>query len=99
MFFFFKDTATTEIYTYRHTLSLDDALPCCPVRRVRGLRGPRHDAATIRARAPGARGLARQGARRGPGEPGAAEPLRLLAVGRQAARRQDVGREIGRAHV
>src|SRR3546814_877954 len=25
--FFFNDTATTEIYTYRHTLSLHDALP------------------------------------------------------------------------
>src|SRR3546814_12242973 len=25
--FFFHDTATTEIYTYRHTLSLHDALP------------------------------------------------------------------------
>src|SRR3546814_4935842 len=27
MIFFFKDTATTEIYTYGHTLSLHDALP------------------------------------------------------------------------
>src|SRR3546814_17357739 len=27
LYFFFKDTATTEIYTYRHTLSLHDALP------------------------------------------------------------------------
>src|SRR3546814_4229750 len=27
--FFFNDTATTEIYTYRHTLSLHDALPIC----------------------------------------------------------------------
>src|SRR3546814_1537547 len=26
-FFFFNDTATTEIYTYFHTLSLHDALP------------------------------------------------------------------------
>src|SRR3546814_17454692 len=25
--FFFNDTSTTEIYTYRHTLSLHDALP------------------------------------------------------------------------
>src|SRR3546814_12411023 len=25
--FFFNDTATTDIYTYRHTLSLHDALP------------------------------------------------------------------------
>src|SRR3546814_12622674 len=28
--FFFKDTATTEIYTYCHTLSLHDALPILP---------------------------------------------------------------------
>src|SRR6056297_3947540 len=27
--FFFNDPATTEIYTYRHTLSLHDALPIC----------------------------------------------------------------------
>src|SRR3546814_2647872 len=27
--FFFNDTATTEIYTYLHTLSLHDALPFC----------------------------------------------------------------------
>src|SRR3546814_18596690 len=27
LFFFFHDTATTEIYTYGHTLSLHDALP------------------------------------------------------------------------
>src|SRR3546814_16388622 len=26
-FFFFNDTATTQIYTYLHTLSLHDALP------------------------------------------------------------------------
>src|SRR3546814_17155302 len=31
LIFFFNDTATTEIYTYGHTLSLHDALPiCCP---------------------------------------------------------------------
>src|SRR3546814_17239049 len=30
-YFFFKDTATTEIYTYCHTLSLPDALPICGV--------------------------------------------------------------------
>src|SRR3546814_17306842 len=28
-FFFFNYTATTEIYTYGHTLSLHDALPIC----------------------------------------------------------------------
>src|SRR3546814_5334491 len=31
LFFFFNDTATTEIYTYGHTLSLHDALPICVV--------------------------------------------------------------------
>src|SRR3546814_19852365 len=29
--FFFNDTATTEIYTYGHTLSLHDALPICAI--------------------------------------------------------------------
>src|SRR3546814_21131339 len=29
MFFFFKDTATTDISNYGHTLSLPDALPIC----------------------------------------------------------------------
>src|SRR5216117_4533463 len=28
--FFFNDTATTEIYTRKDTLSLHDALPICP---------------------------------------------------------------------
>src|SRR5213075_2426777 len=32
VYFFFNDTATTEIYTTRHTLSLHDALPI-PARR------------------------------------------------------------------
>src|SRR3546814_2536125 len=42
MYFFFNDTATTEIYTYGHTLSLHDALPICraPVDlRVNRLKG------------------------------------------------------------
>src|SRR3546814_20929714 len=30
--FFFKSTATPEIYTYCHTLSLHNALPICPWR-------------------------------------------------------------------
>src|SRR3546814_20332782 len=29
--FFFNETATTEIYTYGHTLSLHDALPICGI--------------------------------------------------------------------
>src|SRR3546814_6691617 len=35
--FFFNDTATTEIYTYGHTLSLHDALPIC-IGRQRAVR-------------------------------------------------------------
>src|SRR3546814_10017536 len=33
--FFFNDTATTEIYTYGHTLSLHDALPIYAVDQIR----------------------------------------------------------------
>src|SRR3546814_19574447 len=33
-FFFVNATATTEIYTYRHTLSLHDALPICVIFRL-----------------------------------------------------------------
>src|SRR3546814_16971264 len=34
-FFFFKEPATTEIYTYCHSLALHDALPICkPIRQV-----------------------------------------------------------------
>src|SRR6056300_496464 len=39
MFFFFNDTATTEIYTNLNTLSLHDALPICLRLRLR-LRPP-----------------------------------------------------------
>src|SRR3546814_14991749 len=35
-FFFFNDTATTEIYTYLHTLSLHDALPISQPRIAAG---------------------------------------------------------------
>src|SRR3546814_10886135 len=35
LFFFFNDTATTEIYTYCHTLSLHDALPITSARRCK----------------------------------------------------------------
>src|SRR3546814_3011727 len=36
VFCFFNDTATTEIYTYWHTLSLHDALPICRWGRIIG---------------------------------------------------------------
>src|SRR3712207_6975101 len=39
MFFFFKDTATTEIYP----LSLHDALPICALPHPRGRRGGRRE--------------------------------------------------------
>src|SRR2546429_1887273 len=46
-FFFFNDTATTEIYT----LSLHDALPISPSHRSPGVRGrARHRRASARAR-------------------------------------------------
>src|SRR3546814_10739822 len=38
-FFFFNDTATTEIYTYCHTLSLHDALPIYEAGQAAHVRG------------------------------------------------------------
>src|SRR3546814_11587451 len=40
MCFFFNDTATTEIYTYCHTLSLHDALPILRFAEIGGQRPP-----------------------------------------------------------
>src|SRR3546814_15296143 len=40
VFFFVNDTATTEIYTYLHTLSLHDALPISLVGRQSALPAP-----------------------------------------------------------
>src|SRR3546814_12601789 len=47
--FFFNDTATTEIYTYGHTLSLHDALPICSTTTTstRELRGVSVSAWTV----------------------------------------------------
>src|SRR3546814_16068452 len=47
MFFFFKDTPTTEIYTYCHTLVILDARPIL----VPGYNGQRRDWRTIAAEA------------------------------------------------
>src|SRR3546814_410102 len=44
--FFFNDTATTETYTYGHTLSRHDALPIC-WRRIRARRQTRWRSGTI----------------------------------------------------
>src|SRR5213075_372337 len=49
LFFFFNDTATTEIYTTRHTLSLHDALP------ISGPWGARARAAPVRTPPPARR--------------------------------------------
>src|SRR3546814_13287577 len=38
--FLFTDTATTEIYTYGHTLFLHDALPILSDRRLAGTQAP-----------------------------------------------------------
>src|SRR3712207_7203185 len=59
VFFFFNDTATTEIYT----LSLHDALPIYPARR-----------AACRGRDPGDRPVARAVLAERPGRPGLAGP-------------------------
>src|SRR2546430_12493508 len=65
LFFFFNDTATTEIYT----LSLHDALPICaaggPAGRWRAAAGPGR-----RGRAWRRRGAGLRGRRRGPGRGG-----------------------------
>src|SRR2546430_8951922 len=56
IFFFFNDTATTEIYT----LSLHDALPIlCAAARVRDRSARSHDG-ILRLRVPGVRAGARQ---------------------------------------
>src|SRR3712207_7304686 len=67
MFFFFNDTATTEIYT----LSLHDALPICGPDPAAGVRGDRRRARGAAAgagprRAPGAHPAAVPAGRRGP---------------------------------
>src|SRR3712207_8075213 len=68
-FFFFNDTATTEIYT----LSLHDALPIC-------WRRPRHVLQSPRLRGASRERRYHQGARRP--ERGGAETLPVLTVGR-----------------
>src|SRR5213596_3204925 len=51
LFFFFNDTATTEIYTRPYTLSLHDALPIWDVvvrdHRVESVQGVHHPGAQI----------------------------------------------------
>src|SRR3546814_19061975 len=70
LFFFFNDAATTEIYTYGHTLSLHDALPifhlpCVqrPAERARFRHGEQWDRAAHRGDTVERKPLARHFAR------------------------------------
>src|SRR3546814_19499353 len=74
-FFFFNDTATTEIYTYLHTLALHDALPIFPA-LPRPADGRADGAAQARRRA---RGVEQRDARL---SGAAARRLRLCALAR-----------------
>src|SRR3546814_4976035 len=56
MIFFFNDTATTEIYTYGHTLSRHDALPICE-RQLVASGGPGPAIAAAQRRIPRADGV------------------------------------------
>src|SRR3546814_17917774 len=93
-FVFFSETATNEIYTYGHTLSLHYALPISRLPRARQRRDRRHRPVQHRRRDSLLRPA---GARRRP-------PLLSLVRGgvpvprRPRATRAGVG-EIGRAHV
>src|SRR3989449_9471734 len=88
-FFFFNDTATTEIYT----LSLHDALPISPPRRRGAHRGGvwRRRAARVRRSDAPPRGAGRRG-RQGPrgGDPRAGDR------GRRAADPHERGRRVPR---
>src|SRR3546814_15797583 len=86
-FFFFKDSATTEIYTYGHTLSLHDALPIWPAALAHGGGERRLRAGAARHGPEGARGHRRREA--GTGQPVAVEgQVRPRALRRHAAARR-----------
>src|SRR3546814_12288074 len=100
MFFFFNETATTEIYTYGHTLSLHEALPMwrLPGGHAGGSTGPQG-----RCKAPAARGWrpCRRAAQRAPdGQAGGWHDLRRRGarMAGHAEAQADPG-PIGRAHV
>src|SRR3546814_17475836 len=80
--FFFNDTATTEIYTYLHTLSLHDALPISASPAGGCARLPRRaGTAPVRARSRRAR-TARTPPRAGGGRPGSPAPAPASAAAR-----------------
>src|SRR3546814_11335666 len=89
--FFFNDTATTEIYTYLHTLSLHDALPILREPHRREYRLLRFHRAWPRAGG----GRPSLYVRRRPASPG--DPDRKQG-GRHQRQRPTV-HQIGRAHV
>src|SRR5213596_2462634 len=77
-FFFFNDTATTEIYTRPYTLSLHDALPISGLAAADARRGAAGRAGRLaanrRARRAGLRVSHRAARERGAAAPTAAEP-------------------------
>src|SRR3546814_18204512 len=91
--FFFNETATTEIYTYVHTLSLHDALP------ISG--NGRHPADPGAEDPGGRRGGGDHAAGRGHAgrEEGAEDVREGAGAGAEAGREHGRAREIGRAHV
>src|SRR3546814_15099985 len=94
--FFFHDTATSEIYTYLHTLSLHDALPIAHLPEDAGPEGLRQDVPALR-----------RSARRSAQSSVSAPTGRNNAPRRRQARSLPKGRypdnahqiQIGRAHV
>src|SRR3546814_2791360 len=91
--FFCNYTATTEIYTYLHTLSLPDALPICDDRRGAAYRLA---AADVHHRAGGLRAGPRQCRPGALGHPYRGHDLRRLLPG-SLGRRRAGPRELGRA--
>src|SRR3546814_20777394 len=100
MILFVKDPAPTEIYTYRHTLTLHDALPILDDMAV-AIVQPGCDPAAAPgdhlAGIPGEPGKPRARPHPGDAAPGHGQRCILDRSIRRAAR--DHGREIGRAHV
>src|SRR3546814_18611160 len=99
LFFFLNETATTEIYTYGHTLSLHDALPIYQMRRERARQ-------RIMPAAVGEREI--DHARIARGRHRAAAPQRPASVARHRQRqrmpdaaqpREQIGRASGRERV
>src|SRR5216117_4118006 len=90
-FFFFNDTATTEIYTRKDTLSLHDALPIswrCPPAPARSSTAPRSCSCRSRTPPGNARAPARARARRARCRRGRCAAPRSTGFGQGAGRAQ-----------